>query len=191
MMLTARLHKTNDGRLELQSPTVGLWREQPPIGSLVYGGAIIGRIEVLGELHVVHAPEGARGLVVAQGGDRTRSRRPVGFDELLLTLDPEVAAAALGEDPASSSHAETGLAFRAPSSGRFYARPAPDKALFVSAGETVATGQTVAILEVMKTFNRVQYGGAGLPDKARVIRVVPSEGDDLSAGDTILELEKV
>lgn len=191
MIFSARLEKTDDGRLAIQSPTVGLWREQPPIGSLVYGGAVIGRIEVLGELHVVHAPEGARGLVVAQGGDGARSRRPVGYGDLLLTLDPEVAAAARGEDTTSAAHAETGLLFRAPSSGRFYARPAPDKAAFINAGETVTAGQTVAILEVMKTFNRVQYGGSGLPAEARVIRVVPNDGDDLDAGDAILELEKL
>jgi acetyl-CoA carboxylase biotin carboxyl carrier protein len=47
----------------------------------------------------------------------------------------------------------------------------------------------VALLEVMKTFNRVQYGGSGLPERARVLRVVPSDGDDLAAGDAILELE--
>jgi acetyl-CoA carboxylase biotin carboxyl carrier protein len=41
---------------------------------------------------------------------------------------------------------------------------------------------------VMKTFNRVVYGGAGLPDEATVARVVPTDGDDVSQGDPLLIL---
>ena len=74
-------------------------------------------------------------------------------------------------------------------SGRFYARPSPDKPPFVIQGQTVKTGDTIGLLEVMKTFNRLTYGGAGFPEAATVRRVVPADGDDLNAGDPLLELE--
>ncbi len=47
----------------------------------------------------------------------------------------------------------------------------------------------MALLEVMKTFNRVQYGGPGLPARARVVRVVPDNESDVDGGDILLELE--
>ena len=83
------------------------------------------------------------------------------------------------------------LVLLAPTSGRFYARPSPDKTPFVAAGDTITTGQTVGLIEVMKTFHRVLYGGEGLPESARIERVVPSDGDDLLAGDPIVELKRL
>ena len=85
----------------------------------------------------------------------------------------------------TSDHAD-GLVFRAPMSGRFYSRPAPDKPAFVKPGDRVRVGTTVCLLEVMKTFNRVKYAG----EPAKVARVVPADGDDVEAGDPLLELER-
>lgn len=183
MSLTARLARV-DGGLELRSPGVGLWREAPPRGALVTPGASIGRLEVLGALDTIVAPDGARGVVVAVGGDRQRARRPVGYDDVLLRLDPELAGVA--EAAASLPGAgDAANVFRAASSGRFYTRPAPDRDPFVKAGERVSDGQPIALLEVMKTFSRIHYSGPG----ARVVRIVPTDGDDLEVGDPILELE--
>jgi acetyl-CoA carboxylase biotin carboxyl carrier protein len=74
-------------------------------------------------------------------------------------------------------------------SGRYYARPSPDKPMFVQPGSEVGPGQTVALLEVMKTFNRLTYGGAGLPERARVKALLVRDEDDVDAGTPILELE--
>ena len=82
-----------------------------------------------------------------------------------------------------------GLVFRAPTSGRFYGRSSPDKPPFVTAGDELAAGATVCLLEVMKTFHRVHYGGADLPERAKVREVLVKDGDDVSAGDALLALE--
>ena len=65
-----------EGRHELRCPGVGLWREAPARGSLVFPGSLVGRLEVLGILHPLKAPDGAHGLVVGHGGERGRARRP-------------------------------------------------------------------------------------------------------------------
>ncbi len=75
--------------------------------------------------------------------------------------------------------------FRAPTSGRFYGRPSPDKPSFVDRGAELQTGTTICLLEVMKTFNRVTYSGA----PARVRDVLVAEGADVNAGDALLALE--
>jgi acetyl-CoA carboxylase biotin carboxyl carrier protein len=61
----------------------------------------------------------------------------------------------------------------------------------VSVGDEIACGQVVCLLEVMKTFNRIEYGGHGLPGRARVLAVLPSDGDDLEAGQPVLSLARV
>jgi len=99
-------------------------------------------------------------------------------------------ASAAGTASTAATVATPGaIAIRAPSSGRFWARPSPDKPAFVAAGDTVATGQTLCLLEVMKTFHRVTFAGEGLPARARVLAVRPADGDDLAAGDVLVELE--
>jgi acetyl-CoA carboxylase biotin carboxyl carrier protein len=129
-------------------------------------------------------------LVLATPGPRL-ARRPVGFGDTLVTLNPEVVAGldAGAEPTAIASTGAGGLLFPSPSSGRYYARPSPDKEPFVRVGESISEGQTVGLLEVMKTFTRVQYGGKGLPARAKIVRVVPGDQDDLAAGDAILEVE--
>ena len=187
--LEAKLVRLEDGKLELRSPGVGWMRELPPEGSVVAAGESLGRLEVLGRFREVLCPAGAGGLVVERR-DAQLARPPVDHGAWILRLDPDAAgvASTLGGSD-DTGVAEGALVFKAPSSGRFYARPSPDKDPFVAPGAIVETGNTIAILEVMKTFNRIAYGGPGLPARAKVVRVLPKDGDDLGRGDVILELE--
>jgi acetyl-CoA carboxylase biotin carboxyl carrier protein len=116
---------------------------------------------------------------------------PVGYGDVLVALDPSMQLAAGPGTAAAWAATSTalGLVFRAPTSGRFYSRPAADKPPFVAEGSALAAGTTVCLLEVMKTFHRVTYGGAGLPDTARVRRVLVADGADVNAGDPLLALE--
>ena len=178
-------------RVAVLSPSVGLWRSPPSAGTLVRSGDAIGALEILGRLHVLRAPPGATGIVTQIDGDQ-RTRRPVSFGDTLLILDPTGAIGAAAESdlaPTDGVSAVDGMVFVAPMSGRFYLRPSPNKPPLIEPGQTIRQGDSVCLLEVMKTFNRVSYGGAGLPDEARVKRVLPSDGDDLNRGDPILELE--
>ena len=188
-VLHALVDRAEDGRVHLRSPGVGLWRGAPRKGALITPRSSLGALEVLGVLHPLDAPKGATGMVV----ERTRpdlARVPVAYGDLLVVLDPAAAGAEVAAEatPAARSAASGALVFRAPMSGRFYSRPSPDKAPFVEVGAEIALGTTVGLLEVMKTFNRLVYGDEGLPERARVTAVRPADGDDLAAGDPILEL---
>ncbi|MGF1466580.1 MAG: biotin/lipoyl-containing protein [Sandaracinaceae bacterium] len=188
--LVAHASDGPDGRVELRPPAPGWWRGAPRPGSLIRGGDPIGELEVLGVLHRLTAPEGTFGVVAYPGEDGARlARRPVDHGTLLLCLDPEGVAAGEGSRATTGAAAPTGPVFRTPLGGRYYAQPAPDAPPFVEVGMTLTGGETVALVEVMKTFNRVQYGGPGAPGRARVARVVPEDGADLEVGDVLLELE--
>lgn len=192
--------------LELASPAVGLWRGAPVPGTMLRPGDSIGELEILGVLHALIAPAGVCGLVL-ESSRRGAARQPVGYGDRLLIVDPRasgpeassggsgaLAAGSPGRDASGASGsadaARAGrLVFRSPMSGRYYSRPGPDKPPFVSVGDEIRTGTTICLLEAMKTFNRISYGGSGLPESARILAIVACDEDELAAGDIILELE--
>lgn len=173
---------------ELVAPTPARFRSRLQAGDLVQGGTLLGELEILGQLARVFAPEGAHGVVVAS---HDLARRPVDHGGVLYALDPRIAADATTSSTTTAATTELGLVFRAPTSGRFYGRPSPDKPAFVSVGAELSPGTTICLLEVMKTFHRVTFGGAGLPDRARVIQLLVADGADVNAGDALLALEAI
>jgi acetyl-CoA carboxylase biotin carboxyl carrier protein len=54
-----------------------------------------------------------------------------------------------------------GHVVRSPMVGTFYASPAPDKPAFVSVGQQVKAGDTLAIIEAMKMFNPIEADVSG------------------------------
>jgi acetyl-CoA carboxylase biotin carboxyl carrier protein len=188
----AAIARAEGARTLLLAPMPGLFRAMPPAGALIGTGTVVGELEVLGDRIRLIAPEAAEGVVVPVEGRRI-ARRPVGYGDVLLAIDP---AALAGSAPGKTSRASAAsttssdaLSFRVPMSGRYYAKPAPDAAPFVSVGDVIELGRTIALLEVMKTFNRVQYAGAMMPARAKVLAILPKDGDDVSTGDALLELE--
>lgn len=178
-------------RIDLVAPMPGLFRCAVGPGELVAPGMHLGDLEVLGQLVAVVAPAGAAGVVVART-QSDQARAPTGWGDALLALDPHgVSASASAIAATTGAHlpSAASLVFRAPTSGRFYRRSGPDKAPFVEAGTELAPGATVCLLEVMKTFHRVTYGGPDLPERARVVRLLVADGDDVTAGDPLLALE--
>jgi acetyl-CoA carboxylase biotin carboxyl carrier protein len=118
-----------------------------------------------------------------------RSRVPVEYGEVLLTVTFGGELGLGVELEEEHGGVRSALAFVAPMSGRFYGRPSPTDPPFVDLGDTVRQGQTVGLLEVMKTFNRLIYQGDDLPESARVEAIRPADGDDVVQGDVILALE--
>jgi acetyl-CoA carboxylase biotin carboxyl carrier protein len=51
---------------------------------------------------------------------------------------------------------------KAPMPGTFYRRPSPDEDPFVNEGDRVSSGDTVGLVEVMKSFNEVKSDRDGV-----------------------------
>lgn len=184
--LEVRGERDDAGRLTLFAPRPGLWRDAPREGALVRPGDAVGELEVLGVVHALRAPADAFGVVSGLPGGRRLGRRPVDARTALMTLDPEGVSGEEAAKVAAEAAADaSGPVFRTPLGGRFYARPSPDADPFVTPGLALKGGETIALIEVMKTFNRVQY--AGEPATVKAVRA--KDGDDVVAGDVLLELE--
>jgi biotin carboxyl carrier protein len=177
------------GGLLLRSPEVGYFTCALPQGSWLAPGARVGILHALGRRFELVLPRGASGRVVNAPPEAVL--QPVGYGSVLYELAPLEAASAVGAPEQTGAPAPPGaLVFLAPNSGRFWHRPAPGDAPFVRAGDVVSAGQTIGLIEVMKTFTHLVYSAeGGLPARALVKRLAAGDGAEVSAGDVLLELE--
>jgi acetyl-CoA carboxylase biotin carboxyl carrier protein len=173
----------------LTSPSPGYFTPALRDGDVVLRGHPIGELDLLGQRIKVVAPD------VAGVAHATLAPRAVGYGDALLVVDATAQLAQGGPGGARTAHTAAtgadGLVFRAPTSGRFYGRSAPDKPAFVSVGDVLTGGATICLLEVMKTFHRVTYGGPLVPERARVKALLVADGADVTQGDPLLALEPV
>ncbi|MEI6098716.1 MAG: acetyl-CoA carboxylase biotin carboxyl carrier protein [Alphaproteobacteria bacterium] len=88
-------------------------------------------------------------------------------------------AAELSDDPAQHTGAVT-----SPMVGTVYLSAEPGAAAFVSIGSTVTEGQTVLIIEAMKTMNHIPAPKSGV-----VKRIVVSDGQAVEYGAPLLIIE--
>ena len=68
---------------------------------------------------------------------------------------PAAAPAATAQETAPAAPAEEALFVRAPLVGTYYAAPAPGAEPFVQVGDQVQKGQTLCVIEAMKTMNEI------------------------------------
>lgn len=102
---------------------------------------------------------------------------------------PAAAAAApmAAEAPAASkpvdaaSHPGT---VKSPMVGVFYLLPEPGAAPFIKVGDTVAEGQTLALIEAMKTFNPVKA-----PRGGKVVKILVESGSPVEYGEPLVIVE--
>ena len=88
------------------------------------------------------------------------------------TPAPEVPAAVAADHPG---------AVTSPMVGTVYLSPEPGAATFIGVGDTVSVGQTLMLVEAMKTFNEIKAPHAGTVTQIVVENGVPVEFGDVLA----------
>ena len=68
--------------------------------------------------------------------------------------------------------------------GVAYLAPEPGAPVFVSVGQAVTAGQTLLLIEAMKTFNQIRATKAGT-----VTRILVSSGAPVEYGEALMILE--
>ncbi|MGW4814611.1 acetyl-CoA carboxylase biotin carboxyl carrier protein [Kitasatospora cineracea] len=88
--------------------------------------------------------------------------------------------------PAADEPPDEGTArhVRAPMVGTFYRSPEPGAPPFVSVGDTVAVGQPIGILEVMKMMSPVEADTAG-----RVVEILAEDGTPVEFQQRLIAVE--
>jgi len=117
----------------------------------------------------------------AKGDERLRVARAVSGAAVQVAVAP---AAATPAAPSASGAAEHPGAIKSPMVGTVFFSPEPGAPPFVKAGDTVTEGQTLALIEAMKTYNPIRAPRAG-----RVTRILVSDGMPVEFGEPLLILE--
>ena len=163
----------------LCSPTVGVFTPATVPGGPVRPGEILGTLLRAGRTVSVVAPAGLAGAAM--------ELRPAGswvqYGDVLCRVG-EGGSVALVSSQDGPSDVPTGhTAVRADTDGTAYMKPEPTAAPFVSVGDAVTAGTTVALVEVMKTFTPVRVTTDGV-----VVQVRVGDGDPVSANQVLLVL---
>ena len=94
-----------------------------------------------------------------------------------------VAAVAAAAEPAADVSNHPG-AVKSPMVGTAYIRPSPDAAPFVSPGDQVSEGDTVLLVEAMKTFNPITASKSG-----KVTQVLVGDAQPVEFGEPLFIIE--
>lgn len=115
---------------------------------------------------------GLEEVEIESHGTRLRLRKPgVAMATLAPVAAPQAALAATVAEsatPNAQSTAPNAAEFKSPMVGTFYRSSSPDSAPFVKEGDKVTVGQTLGIIEAMKTMNQIEADRAGTVTKVLV-----------------------
>jgi len=98
---------------------------------------------------------------------------------------PVAAAPAAAPAPAAAKdHRDDARAVTSPMVGTAYLAPEPGAKVFVKVGDTVAEGQTLLIVEAMKTFNPIVA-----PRSGKVVEIIVGDGQPVEFGQPLMLVE--
>ena len=119
---------------------------------------------------------------VAREAPRSGSTPPVTFAAVPLAASPQ----AVSEPPMREDLAPPAadLTIRSPMVGTVYLQPQPGSAAFAKVGDRVTQGQTLCIIEAMKTMNPVAATRAGV-----VRAFLVADGQPVEYGEPLVSLD--
>ncbi|WP_299482160.1 acetyl-CoA carboxylase biotin carboxyl carrier protein [uncultured Roseibium sp.] len=121
-------------------------------------------------------------IELEQGDTRIRVARQISINAPVSVAAPAVAAAPVAAAPAApqeetvaESSAKSGSSVTSPMVGTAYLSPEPGAASFIQVGDKVAEGQTILIIEAMKTMNNIPSTKTGTVKQILVDDAQPVE----------------
>ncbi|WP_395671847.1 acetyl-CoA carboxylase biotin carboxyl carrier protein [Phenylobacterium sp.] len=94
------------------------------------------------------------------------------------------ASAPAAAAPEAVPAAVRGDAVKSPMVGTVYLQPSPEAAPFVKVGDTVTAGQTLLIVEAMKTMNPIPA-----PKGGKVVEILVADGQPVEFGEPLAVIE--
>lgn len=110
---------------------------------------------------------GLEEVEIESHGTRLRLRKP-GSGMVTQMAAPVAATPVAAPVAAAAPATDTAATFKSPMVGTFYRANSPESPALVKEGDTVTVGQTLAIIEAMKTMNQIESDRAGTVTKILV-----------------------
>jgi acetyl-CoA carboxylase biotin carboxyl carrier protein len=135
--------------------------------------------ELIRELAQLLSETGLTEIEIDREGMRVRvARQPTAGSAAPAAAAAVVPAAAPPPAPADADPAKHPGCVRSPMVGVAYLAPEPGASPFVSVGARVSQGQTLLIIEAMKTMNHIPAPKAGMVTQVLVANSQPVEFDE-------------
>ena len=126
-------------------------------------------------------------IEVERQGFRLRVSRQGGGAVFHHAMGPALGAAHPAAGPVEAKPVDLTThpgAVHSPMVGTVYVAPSPGAAPFIKIGDSVSEGQTVLIVEAMKTMNPIPAPRAG-----RITQILVSDGQPVEYGETLMVIE--
>ncbi|MEP3439448.1 MAG: acetyl-CoA carboxylase biotin carboxyl carrier protein [Hoeflea sp.] len=120
---------------------------------------------------------------VSRAGTVQTVHAPIAQHQAPAPAVPLQSATASAEAVATAA-AKTANTVTAPMVGTVYLSPAPGAKAFVEVGQTVTEGQTILIIEAMKTMNQIPAPRAG-----KVVEVMVTDGHPVEFAEPMIVIE--
>ncbi len=135
-------------------------------------------------LAAVLVETGLTEIEIADKDSRIRVVRGGGVATTVLPVAAPAAAMATSAAPATQEAAAHPGAVLSPMVGVAYLAPEPGAAPFVTIGQQIAAGQTLMLIEAMKTFNQIKA-----PKPGTVTAILVQSGAPVEYGEALIVLE--
>ncbi|HEV2532848.1 acetyl-CoA carboxylase biotin carboxyl carrier protein [Phenylobacterium sp.] len=97
---------------------------------------------------------------------------------------PPAAAAASAPAAAEPAITRSGDVVKSPMVGTVYMQPSPEAPAFIKVGDTVTAGQTLMIIEAMKTMNPIPA-----PKGGKIVEIVVEDAQPVEFGEPLVVIE--
>ena len=197
--LIAKVQKddSDPDTLLVTSPVVGMADGAPKVGLFLNPFDQIITMKVLNQRYVLRLPRNLHGQVTECFIPNAYTPRAYGqsiarVDPRALTGGTPGSTAAAGAGAATGEATDTDLiTIEAPSDGIFYRRSSPDSPPYVEVGSKVSTGGMLGLVEIMKCFHQITYGGVDLPENGPVVKIFAEDAAELSFGQALFHIKPV
>jgi len=143
--------------------------------------------ELIRELAVLLDETSLTEIEIELEGRRFRVARTVNVAAAPVAAAPAPVAAEPAEPKRRASTEEPGAhpgAVSSPMVGTAYRSPEPGAAAFIEVGSTVTSGQTLLIIEAMKTMNQIPS-----PKSGKVTAILVEDGQPVEYGEPLVVIE--
>ena len=197
LIATVQRDKKGDGTFLVTSPVVAMADGAPKAGVFLNPFDRVITMKILNERYVLRLPRDVHGRVSEVF--IPNSFTPVAYGEPIARLDPQAlnsdaagVTGSIAHTGASSESEDAGLiTIEAPSDGIFYRRSSPDSPPYVEVGSSVASGTTLGLVEIMKCFHQITYGGTALPEKGEVVKILAEDTSEVQFGQALFHVKPV
>lgn len=127
-------------------------------------------------------------IKMSEGDSTIRMRRNLKPTESTYQTLPQQSVVlpqeSMQESPVATTPVIDGHIVTSPMVGTFYRSPSPDAEPFIAIGDTVKQGQTICIIEAMKTMNQIEADKDGV-----VKKIIVGDAQPVEFGEPLIVIE--